>query len=134
MKKSTIATLFFIFLFIFLYVLGFRIVIVLTDSMSPTIPPFSFVFVAPARIVKPTNGSIVLFKFYNHLVLHRIVGMNESKVITKGDNRNFVEYSRIDDIVGVAIFSIHYAPIVYAFVFALFITSVVYEVMRKRIQ
>jgi len=134
MKKSTIATLFFIFLFIFLYVLGFRIVIVLTDSMSPTIPPFSFVFVAPARIVKPTNGSIVLFKFYNHLVLHRIVGMNESKVITKGDNRNFVEYSGIDDIVGVAIFLIPYAPIIYAFVFALFITSVVYEVMKRRTQ
>jgi len=134
MTKSTLTTFFFIFLFIFLYVLGFRIVIVLTDSMSPTIPPFSFVFVAPVSIVKPSNGSIVLFKFYNHLVLHRVVRMEGNRVITKGDNRSFVEYSRIDDIVGVAIFLIPYAPIIYAFVFALFITSVVYEVMKRRTQ
>ncbi len=131
MTKTTLATFFLIFFFIFLYVLGFRLVIVLTDSMSPTMPPLSLAFVAPTSIVKPTNRSIVLFKFFNHLVLHRVVRMEGNKVMTKGDNRNFVECSRIDDVVGVVVFSIPHAPLVYAFIFALFITSVVKEVLQR---
>ncbi|MGC8578377.1 MAG: hypothetical protein ACP5M7_10350 [Thermoproteota archaeon] len=103
--------------------------------MSPSIPPFSLCFVAPSWLVRPEKGSVVLFKFYNFLVLHRVVEMKEQYVVTKGDNRSFTDGKiPIVDVVGVVLFSIPSYPIVFALILALFTTSVVYSVLRDRLK
>jgi signal peptidase I len=135
MKLGNLLAIFSIFLFILLYLLGFRIIVVLTDSMSPTIPPFSACFVAPSWLIRPQNNSIVLFKFYKFLVLHRVVKIDEKYVITKGDNRSFIDgETPIEDVVGVVLFPIPSYPIVFALIFATFCTAVAYYILRSRLK
>jgi len=95
-----------------LYVFGFRVVVPLTDSMSPSIPPGSLVVTAPPWLLHPSPGSVILYRVNlsgcTFLVLHRILSVEGSTLRTKGDAREFIDPWLVDpgNIEGVAILSI----------------------------
>jgi len=100
-----------LFIVIILYVLGFRYVVVLTDSMEPNVPRGSFCVVAPTWFMSPEEGSVVLYEVElgnsRYVILHRIVKI-AVVVYTKGDNRGFVDPWVVSakNIIGVCLFSI----------------------------
>lgn len=112
-------TLFFtpVLLVLILFFLGFKYVIVLTDSMEPTIPSGALVVTAP---LEPGNNSVILFNIeiggHSTLVLHRLVVLN-GKAYTKGDNRDIHDPWSIDetDILGVAVLTIPFLGYVFLF-------------------
>lgn len=102
-----------------LYVVGFRFVVVLTDSMEPSIPKYSFVVTAPSV---PSVGDVALFRVRfpsnsTFLVLHRVVGATGGCMLTKGDNRVFRDpwCVGVDDVVGVAVIHIPLLGLVVVF-------------------
>lgn len=72
-------------------------VVVVTDSMRPAIPKWSFVIVYPTDVERMAVGDIVLFAAPEQagaaLVLHRIVGIDEQAqlMLTKGDTNNHAD-------------------------------------------
>jgi len=112
MTLGRVITLFFISTIIFLvilFIIGFRFIIVLTDSMEPNMPRGSLVVTAPPQLVKPNSGSIILYVLRlekgEWLVIHRVVSVESGSFLTKGDNRVFVDPWRVEpgNIVGVAV-------------------------------
>jgi len=98
-------------LIIILYILGFRFVVVLTNSMEPSIPRGSLAVAAPLWLCKLDEGKVVLFRIelgeHKYYVMHRIVKI-DSSIYTKGDNRGFVDPWVVSakNIIGVCLFSI----------------------------
>ena len=100
-----------ILILIILYIMGFRIIVPLTDSMEPTIPRGSLAVTAPVWLVKPKIGDVILYRIRitnEYLVLHRVVGATQEGYMTKGDNRVFRDpwTVRAKDIVGVAVLTV----------------------------
>lgn len=100
-----------ILILIILYILGFRLVMPLTDSMEPVIPKGSLVLVAPAWLVKPKIGDVILYRIKitnEYLVLHRVVGTTQKGYLTKGDNRAFRDpwTARAEDVAGVVVLAV----------------------------
>jgi len=100
-----------ILILIILYILGFRLVVPLTDSMEPTIPKGSLVLTAPAWLVKPNVGDVILYRIKitnEYLILHRVVGATQEGYLTKGDNRAFRDpwTVRAEDVEGVAVLAV----------------------------
>ena len=103
-------------LFILLHLLGFKSVVVLTDSMEPMISPFSLVIVSPERDIR--IGDVVLYEVElskkKYKVLHRVIDIKEKKgqivYITKGDNRRYADawYVSRENIIGKLLFSLPY--------------------------
>ena len=60
--------------------------VVITDSMTPTIPGNSYIFVK--RQENYNVGDIVAFENKREVIVHRIVSINGDEVITKGDANN----------------------------------------------
>lgn len=65
---------------------GKGVAVVLTGSMEPNLPVDSLIFVSREDEYK--KGDVVVVQDYYNLVVHRIVEINESEVITKGDANN----------------------------------------------
>ena len=57
-----------------------------TGSMIPAIQVNDYIMISQTNEYK--KGDIVTFKYENTLVTHRIVEINDNKVITKGDANN----------------------------------------------
>ena len=103
-------------LFILLHLLGFKSVVVLTDSMEPMISPFSLVIVSPESDIR--IGDVVLYEVElskkKYKVLHRVIDIKEKKgqivYITKGDNRRYADawYVNRENIIGKLLFSLPY--------------------------
>ncbi|RLF86648.1 signal peptidase I [Thermococci archaeon] len=103
-------------LFIPLHLLGFKSVVVLTDSMEPMISPFSLVIVSPESDIK--IGDVILYEVElskkKYKVLHRVIDIKEKKgqivYITKGDNRRYADawYVNRENIIGKLLFSLPY--------------------------
>ncbi len=103
-------------LFILLHLLGFKSVVVLTDSMEPMISPFSLVIVSPESDIK--IGDVILYEVElskkKYKVLHRVIDIKEKKgqivYITKGDNRRYADawYVNRENIIGKLLFSLPY--------------------------
>lgn len=95
-----------------LYAFGFRLAVVLTDSMEPTVPKWSLVVAAPTWLREPRAGDVALYRLKlergEWLVVHRVVGATEEGYCTKGDNRQFTDpwVVRKEDVVGTLILSI----------------------------
>jgi signal peptidase len=64
---------------------GYRVYAVRTGSMSPTYPTGSLVVAAPARGDVPQVGDVVTFRTQGGLVTHRVHGVDDAGVQTKGD-------------------------------------------------
>lgn len=109
--------LFGLVLFILLHMLGFKSLVVLTDSMEPEITPFSLVIVSPESDIK--IGDVILYEVElskkKYKVLHRVIDIKERKgqivYITKGDNRRYADawYVSRENIIGKLVFSVPYA-------------------------
>ncbi len=103
-------------LFILLHLLGFKSVVVLTDSMEPMISPFSLVIVSPESDIR--IGDVILYEVEfskkKYKVLHRVIDIKEKKgqivYITKGDNRRYADawYVSRENIIGKLLFSLPY--------------------------
>ena len=103
-------------LFILLHLLGFKSVVVLTDSMEPMISPFSLVIVSPESDIK--IGDVILYEVElskkKYKVLHRVIDIKVKKgqivYITKGDNRRYADawYVNRENIIGKLLFSLPY--------------------------
>lgn len=103
-------------LFILLHLLGFKSVVVLTDSMEPEITPFSLVIVSPESDIR--IGDVILYEVElskkKYKVLHRVIDIKEKKgqivYITKGDNRRYADawYVSRDNVIGKLLFSVPY--------------------------
>ena len=103
-------------LFIPLHLLGFKSVVVLTDSMEPMISPFSLVIVSPESDIK--IGDVILYEVElskkKYKELHRVIDIKEKKgqivYITKGDNRRYADawYVNRENIIGKLLFSLPY--------------------------
>jgi len=65
---------------------GYRLFKVMTGSMEPTINVNSLILIKEQKSYKVND--IITFKSKNSYVTHRIVSIEEDKVITKGDNNN----------------------------------------------
>jgi len=81
------------------------IAIVVSDSMEPTLSKNDLIVVKKKKDYYV--GDIIVYKVNNKLVIHRIVRIEESEVITKGDANEFEDKSiNMDDIYGKLDFSI----------------------------
>lgn len=94
-----------------LYLLGFRFVAVLTDSMEPSVPRGSLVVTVPIWMHAPRPGDVVLYRLKitgEYLVLHRIVGVEKGGFVTRGDNRVFRDpwVVRPENVVGTAVVTV----------------------------
>lgn len=65
---------------------GYTVFQVITGSMSNTINPQDIVIVKLTDDVK--TNDIITFKVGNDFVTHRIIGLEENKIITRGDANN----------------------------------------------
>ena len=80
-------------LFLILYICGIVPYVVLSGSMEPTIETGSLCFInKKIKIEKVKEKDIIAFKMNDGtLVTHRVVEINESGIITKGDNNNDID-------------------------------------------
>lgn len=84
---------------------GYTIFQVITGSMSNTINPQDIVIVKLTDDVK--TNDIITFRVGKDFVTHRIVGLEEGKIITRGDANNSQDAPITkDDIVGKVVFII----------------------------
>lgn len=74
---------------------GIRAFNILSGSMEPNISPGDMILV---RHIKPKNikvDDIITFKVDNNYVTHRVIKVNDSNFITKGDNNNTEDLSPV---------------------------------------
>lgn len=84
---------------------GYTIFQVITGSMSDTINPQDIVIVKLTDDVK--TNDIITFRVGKDFVTHRIVGLEEGKIITRGDANNSQDAPITkDDIIGKVVFII----------------------------
>ena len=122
-------------LFILLHLLGFKSVVVLTDSMEPMISPFSLVIVSPESDIR--IGDVVLYEVElskkKYKVLHRVIDIKEKKgqivYITKGDNRRYADawYVSRDNVIGKLLFSVPYVG--YVSYYGVHLLSLIYPLV-----
>jgi len=122
-------------LFILLHLLGFKSVVVLTDSMEPMISPFSLVIVSPESDIR--IGDVVLYEVElskkKYKVLHRVIDIKEKRgqivYITKGDNRRYADawYVSRDNVIGKLLFSVPYVG--YVSYYGVHLLSLIYPLV-----
>ena len=93
-----------------LFMLGlftYQPIAILSNSMNPTFKRGDVVIYKKGENVVP--GDIIVFKYQNQIIVHRVVSINEYYV-TKGDANNNVDYIKVqkEDIKGVYQFSLKY--------------------------
>ena len=95
-------------------VMGYRPVVVLSGSMTPTYPVGSIVYYHNCNFEELTVGNAITFRAGDSLVTHRITTVNKDSgtVVTKGDNNETEDPNPVEanEIVGKATgFAIPYA-------------------------
>ncbi len=93
-----------------LFMLGlfnYKPIAILSNSMNPTFSKGDVVIYKEKENILP--GDIIVFKYNNQIIVHRVVSINEY-YITKGDANNTIDYIKIkkEDIKGVYQFHIKY--------------------------
>ncbi len=93
-----------------LFMLGlfnYQAIAILSNSMNPTFRRGDVVIYK--KNAKILSGDIIVFKYENQIIVHRVLSINEYYV-TKGDANNTVDYMKIQkkDIIGVYQFHIKY--------------------------
>ena len=93
-----------------LFMLGlftYQPIAILSNSMNPTFKRGDIVIYKKDENIVP--GNIIVFKYQNQIIVHRVVSINEYYV-TKGDANNNVDYIKVqkEDIKGVYQFSLKY--------------------------
>jgi len=87
---------------------GVHSFVVLTGSMEPRINPGDMVIVRKAE--QYSVGDIIAFSTRGTIIVHRIHGLEDNQVVTKGDANNYVDPWKIDQsrIIGKAVLIIPY--------------------------
>lgn len=68
---------------------GYKLAYMMSGSMSPTLNVGDLVVVEPAREIKV--GDLVVFKYENYTILHRVIWIGKEYVCTKGDRNTGTE-------------------------------------------
>lgn len=96
----TISTVFF----------GYQYYNVISDSMYPTIPKYSLVYVKKIEVedVYSLENKIIAFMENEKPTMHRVVGFEGETIITRGDRNSESSIERVqkEDVIGVVVFSI----------------------------
>ncbi|NJE85353.1 signal peptidase I [Thermococcus sp. CX2] len=106
---SVFLLLFVLIIVVLKFIFGFQYVVVLTDSMEPTIKPNSLVITYPSKDIHV--GDVILYEVQvgnsTYRILHRVVTINEDSYgrmyyLTKGDNRKRFDswYVYPDQVIG----------------------------------
>lgn len=105
--------------------------VVISDSMAPTIKRFSLVYIRPIQEDDTLAvGNIVMIKSPGIPVLHRIVEIDESTIITKGDNNEGVDRSiEASDVRGKMLFAIPLIGILFYNIYPLIIIILVIAII-----
>ena len=108
MKLYRIVVLFIMFLILFYCLMSFKIFIIASGSMEPTLNVNELIFVKSQSNYKV--GDIITFydNTLNSTTTHRITTIDENeKITTKGDNNNTEDFEKItkDKIIGKVVFS-----------------------------
>lgn len=86
-------------------IFGFSFFKVMTGSMEPTIKKDDIIFAKITKDVK--ENDIIVFEKENVIITHRIIKIEENKIITKGDNNNSDDEAiGKSEIIGKVIFTI----------------------------
>lgn len=100
---------------VFAFATGFKILNILTGSMTPTMPVNTVVVVKKIPISQVELGDVITFKMGDSNVTHRVVEINNSNrntvLYTQGDaaqNQGSRETVTEDNFVGVVVFHIPY--------------------------
>lgn len=88
-------------------VFNYQPIAILSNSMNPLFKRGDVVIYKREENISP--GDIIVFKYENQIIVHRVVSINEY-YITKGDANNTIDYIKIkkEDIKGVYQFHIKY--------------------------
>lgn len=133
LKKIIKYSLLSILLAFFIFTLGGRIFgiryyVVISDSMYPTIPKNSLVYIKTIDIDEPLDyNEIVAIETGEIPLMHRVIDFEGNKVITHGDNNDTGVNEKIDrnQIFGKYIFSIPLIGILFRSVYPLLILSLI---------
>lgn len=68
------------------YLFGYKPILVLTNSMQPTLTPNGIVIVKQATYDDIQKDDILMYEIGDKLITHRVVDKTEDGIITKGDN------------------------------------------------
>jgi len=127
------------------FVFGFQYVVVLTNSMKPTINPGDLVIVKPVDPYKLHVGDIILYQIHiggaTYRITHRIVAIGHDRegrlyFITKGDNRKYTDPWRVypNQVIGKVVLVIphigkvwYYTPLIVLIIFLFIIASLAYD-------
>ena len=69
---------------------GYQYYTVVSDSMYPSIPKNSLVYVKKTSVVDihDLEGKVIAFESGSLPTMHRVIGFDEGKIITHGDNND----------------------------------------------
>lgn len=116
---------------------GIETFVVLSDSMYPSMRKNDLVYVHKLNNLSEEDlnvGDIIAFNKSGKLVIHRIVELNETSLVTKGDNNdtndNPISYT---DVYGKHIFSVYQVGLLLEPMFMIIIVSIftIYKISFK---
>jgi len=95
-----------------LFLQGFRLLVVSSGSMTPTLNVGDIVLVRPVDLERASNGDIIAFSNGLNVIIHRVVGVDSSGecLVTRGDANSVNDplWACRDTIIGKAMFKIPY--------------------------
>ncbi|WP_297535646.1 signal peptidase I [Thermococcus sp.] len=134
------------------FVFGFQYVVILTNSMQPTINPGDLVVVKPVDPYKLHVGDIILYQIHiggaTYRITHRIVAIGHDRegrlyFITKGDNRKYTDPWRVypNQVIGEVVLVIphigkvwYYTPLIVLIIFLFIIGSLAYDLALELLE
>jgi signal peptidase len=128
------------------FVFGFQYVVILTDSMKPSINPNDLVVTAPVSPDSLRVGDVIMYRVAlgnsTYQIVHRIIDIRTDPTggycfLTKGDNRKYTDPWRVypDQVVGKVVLVVpgvgvvwYYAPLIVLAILLFIIASLAYDI------
>lgn len=133
--------LFFIIITISSLFFGYQYYTVISDSMYPSIPKYSLVYVKKVEVVDIYNldGKVIAFYENGQPTMHRVVGFEDDKIITHGDRNeeNVTEKVNKDEVIGIVVLSIPILGVLFKSIYPaliLLLTCVIYLICEKLVK
>ena len=94
----------------------FKSYVIVSNSMQPTIDPGDVIFIKKSDVEDLEVGDVVTFQKNDFIATHRIIEIQEDKVVTQGDNNNLAD-EPLDksNIIGEYIFRVPKIGYIYSF-------------------
>lgn len=109
-RKVGITVIVLVVIIALLYLIGFRPMFVVSESMEPNIKKNSIVIVYKESISDIGKNDIICFTDGNGYIVHRVVSKKNNIINTKGDNNRRIDKYDVtpDMIVGKVVFRINF--------------------------